>query len=139
MRSVWLGSSLACLALLLASSFVVAHEGHLHTTLGAVARVEKAQLDVKDADGKTVTFVLTEKTALRRGETSISVSDLKVGERVAVEFEESGQATTAVKVRVGAAQQTTLYVCPMHAELVSDKAGKCPKCGMMLEPKAKKP
>lgn len=24
------------------------------------------------------------------------------------------------------------YTCPMHAEVVSDKPGKCPKCGMAL-------
>lgn len=28
-----------------------------------------------------------------------------------------------------------LYTCPMHPEVVSDKPGKCPKCGMNLEPK----
>ncbi len=24
------------------------------------------------------------------------------------------------------------YTCPMHPEVMSDKAGKCPKCGMDL-------
>lgn len=31
-----------------------------------------------------------------------------------------------------------LYTCPMHPEVVSDKQGRCPKCGMKLEPKKKK-
>ncbi|MBO9199609.1 MULTISPECIES: heavy metal-binding domain-containing protein [Niastella] len=26
-----------------------------------------------------------------------------------------------------------MYVCPMHPEVVSDKPGKCPKCGMQLK------
>ena len=26
------------------------------------------------------------------------------------------------------------YVCPMHPEVVSDRPGACPKCGMALEP-----
>ncbi len=35
------------------------------------------------------------------------------------------------------AEETT-YTCPMHPEVKSDKPGKCPKCGMNLEP-AEKP
>lgn len=26
----------------------------------------------------------------------------------------------------------TIYTCPMHPEVISEKAGKCPKCGMEL-------
>jgi hypothetical protein len=130
---------LASLALLLPSSFVSAHEGHAHTALGTVTRVEKAQLEVKDADGKAVSFALTDKTVFRSGEKAILPADLKVGERVAVEFEDGPSVKTAVRVRVGAAQQAAVYTCPMHPEVVSDKPGKCPKCGMTLEPKAKKP
>ena len=29
---------------------------------------------------------------------------------------------------------TAQYTCPMHPEVISDKAGKCPKCGMFLVP-----
>jgi Heavy metal binding domain len=27
---------------------------------------------------------------------------------------------------------TKIYTCPMHAEVLSDKPGECPKCGMDL-------
>ncbi len=30
----------------------------------------------------------------------------------------------------------TEYTCPMHPEVVSDKSGKCPQCGMDLEVKS---
>lgn len=30
------------------------------------------------------------------------------------------------------AKTKTIYTCSMHAEIVSDKEGKCPKCGMKL-------
>jgi hypothetical protein len=29
----------------------------------------------------------------------------------------------------------TIYTCPMHPEVTSDKPGQCPKCGMNLVPK----
>lgn len=32
-----------------------------------------------------------------------------------------------------------LYTCPMHAEVVQDKPGKCDKCGMALVVKEDKP
>lgn len=36
--------------------------------------------------------------------------------------------------------KTTKYTCTMHQEIVADKPGKCPKCGMTLvKMKAKKP
>src|SRR5262245_61074210 len=32
------------------------------------------------------------------------------------------------------APQGTRYTCPMHPEVISDRPGACPKCGMALEP-----
>jgi YHS domain-containing protein len=40
-----------------------------------------------------------------------------------------GPAAGAAKAPAAAAQQ---YTCPMHPEVVQDKPGKCPKCGMDL-------
>jgi hypothetical protein len=37
------------------------------------------------------------------------------------------------------ATQAATYTCPMHPEVISDKAGKCPKCGMELVKKAEPP
>lgn len=31
-----------------------------------------------------------------------------------------------------AKQKTMQYTCPMHTEVVSDKPGNCPKCGMTM-------
>lgn len=43
-------------------------------------------------------------------------------------------------VQTGATTSTAdagpvVYVCPMHAEISSDRPGSCPKCGMMMVPK----
>ncbi|MDP4267407.1 MAG: heavy metal-binding domain-containing protein [Bacteroidota bacterium] len=35
-------------------------------------------------------------------------------------------------------EQKTEYICPMHPEVISDKPGKCPKCGMELIKKENK-
>ncbi len=56
-----------------------------------------------------------------------------------------GVATSFIIVAQQAAAQgkegATQYTCPMHSEVVSDKPGICPKCGMDLisVPKAQKP
>ena len=38
----------------------------------------------------------------------------------------------------GHEQQAAIYTCPMHPEVISDKPGKCPQCGMDLELKSEK-
>ncbi len=42
-------------------------------------------------------------------------------------------SSSAGKPAAGAAK--TVYVCPMHPEVVSDTPGVCPKCNMKLDPK----
>ena len=32
----------------------------------------------------------------------------------------------------GSKTPAVVYTCPMHPEVISDKPGKCPKCGMTL-------
>src|SRR5438128_8321538 len=35
----------------------------------------------------------------------------------------------------GSSAPSLSYTCPMHPEVVSDRPGACPKCGMALEPR----
>src|SRR5262249_22589754 len=39
----------------------------------------------------------------------------------------------------GTAAGEVIYTCPMHPEVVSDRPGSCPKCGMALEPRTALP
>ena len=43
-------------------------------------------------------------------------------------FQVYGQTTQQEPAK----KQTIKYTCPMHAEVVQDLPGKCPKCGMAL-------
>lgn len=114
---------------------LAAHEGHTHTTLGTVEQVEKDRLDVKDTDGKAVSFALTAETKVLRGKEPAEIDSLKKGERVAVESEEKDGTLFAVTVRVGGSSIAQVYVCPMHPDVISNEPGRCPKCKMFLEPK----
>lgn len=42
------------------------------------------------------------------------------------------QDSTAKKAGTTAQQSKEHYTCSMHANVVTDKPGKCPKCGMAL-------
>lgn len=45
-----------------------------------------------------------------------------------------GNSTTEKTVEQNNQNPTgTVYTCPMHPEVKSDKPGQCPKCGMDLE------
>lgn len=45
---------------------------------------------------------------------------------------QSSTPSTSSEQTTNAASQTVQYTCPMHPEVVQDKPGKCPKCGMDL-------
>lgn len=128
-----------CLVVLGVPALAGAHEGHKHRVMGTIERVEKDRLDVKDTEGKTVQLVVTDETVVQRGEKPVAGTELKVGERVVAEFEQTGSTQTAQSIRVAApaARAQTPYSCPMHPEVQADKPGRCPKCGMNLELKAK--
>jgi translation initiation factor IF-1 len=85
-----------------------AHPGHTHKTMGVVETVHENHLQVKDTQGKSVTFTLDDKTRVRRGKTILKAADIKVGDRVVVVTTETkgkdGKAIVSVtEVQVGTA------------------------------------
>jgi hypothetical protein len=47
-------------------------------------------------------------------------------------FSSCGQSSPKDKAVTEKAVAKVQYTCPMHAEVVTDKPGDCPKCGMTL-------
>lgn len=43
-----------------------------------------------------------------------------------------GRGSSKVNNPIETKAEKVLYTCEMHPEVISDKSGKCPKCGMEL-------
>jgi hypothetical protein len=104
---------------------------------GVITRVDTRHLTLKSERGQSMDFALGPGEVCLRGETTLAKCDAQPGEHATVAFARSGAKSAAIRVKLPAKASTvaTVYVCPMHPEVVADKPGKCPKCGMALEPR----
>lgn len=116
---------------------LMAHEGHEHRVMGTVTKAEKSRIEVQTTEGKTVGILLDHDTKYYREQTPAGAEDVKVGTRVVITtIEKQNGMILAKKVSLGTSpSKAEAYTCPMHPEIVRDKPGKCPKCGMDLKPK----
>jgi hypothetical protein len=64
--------------------------------------------------------------AMPHGMSNMSMPSTQPGAAAALSAPREAAATQP------ATTQTVLYTCVMHPEVMSDKPGKCPKCGMTL-------
>ena len=78
-----------------------AHPGHEHKVLGTVTAVDGSHIDIKTKDGKTVSVQLDAETKYMNGKTAAVVSDVKVGQRVAVTYVEKNEKDVATEVLLG--------------------------------------
>ena len=104
--------ALLVVGVLALSSVVAAHPGHAHKVMGVVSTIHENHLVVKDAKDKETTFTLDAKTKITRGRTALRSSEIKVGDRVVVTYDETkdkdGKTIASVKtVQVGVPSTTT--------------------------------
>ncbi len=94
---------LAVLAILMTVAFpvVLAHEGHAHHVMGTVNKIVPDWLEVKDTSGNLVSCKLTSETKYRRGDSPVTVSEIKVGDRVMIEAELKAGTLMAKVVHLG--------------------------------------
>jgi hypothetical protein len=93
--------STALVAIVALPIVALAHGGHVHKVMGTVTANENNQLSVRTQDGKTVTIVLNDKTAVLRGKTKLDLTALKAGERVVVDTGDGRAPVTAREVKLG--------------------------------------
>ncbi|MBV8326483.1 MAG: multicopper oxidase domain-containing protein [Chryseobacterium sp.] len=84
---------------------------------------------------KTLTRSKPEETKINQTRTDRKV-EIKNKTKDVKKTEKIKSVTMAPKpvspISLAVSQSQTIYSCPMHPEVVSDKQGKCPKCGMDL-------
>lgn len=115
-----------------------AHDEDEHSKMtkitGKVESVKGAQVSVVPADGKPVAVRLTAKTKYVNAKGAATQADLKAGVRVRVTVMKNEQGLSAEEVLLD--PPAAVYTCSMHPEIERSEPGKCPKCGMFLEPKS---
>ena len=98
--------------LIAAPIVVLAHEGHVHKTMGTVTTIHENHVEVKDVKGVVTMHELNAKTKIRRGRAVLKIADIKVGDRVVVSTLESKDKATGkvvknvTEVQVGAVAAT---------------------------------
>lgn len=96
------------LSLALCATLVLAHGGLEHV-MGTITKVSDSSVTVATTAGKTVEVMLDTKTTFARGSQAIQRTDLKVGDRVVIHAEKSGDKFTAHTVEIGTAGKTAQH------------------------------
>lgn len=102
MRKWTIGLVMLAMALAV-PAIAVAHKGHDHKVMGTVSSIAGSNLMVKTTDGKTMTVMLDAKTKITRGKATVTVSELKVGDRVVATGPGEKETVTAKTLQIGTA------------------------------------
>ena len=91
-------------AVMIAPRVAGAHEGHEHTVMGNITKVDGMNLMVKGTDGKEVMVMMDAKTKITQGKAAVDAKTLKVGDRVVAAGPEQQSMIMAETVKVGEVQ-----------------------------------
>jgi hypothetical protein len=94
-------------AVVIAPRIAGAHEGHEHTVMGNITKVDGMNLMVKGADGKEVMVMMDAKTKITQGKAAVEAKTLKVGDRVVAKGAEEHAMIMATSVQLGTASPAT--------------------------------
>ena len=108
-----------------------ADKGSMQMAHGGCAMLTGTAVAVDKRDGSIT--VKVKPAAAGADVTQKALNQVKVGDTLSMGMM-LGKDGKPAAANTGATVQTAKYACPMHPEVTSDKPGKCPKCGMDLEP-----
>ena len=77
-----------------------AHNGMVHV-MGTVTAMTDTSISVKAMDGKIQTVALTSGTKYLRGETSVTIKEIKVGDHIVIHATGKPDHLAAAEVKVG--------------------------------------
>lgn len=98
----------------------------LSSILVVLGACDRASVDASPPPGPSASVAAPPASAASAPATTASASASATKAAPPVAKAKPGRVKTAPK---------TVYVCPMHPEVVSDVPGLCPKCNMKLDPK----
>jgi Domain of unknown function (DUF5666) len=94
-------SAIATLILILASAIGYAHNGIEHV-LGTITAITDSSITVDTLKRTSITVAIDPATKFTRGDAQVSLKDVKVGDRVAIDAKESGdKKLVGVTVKLG--------------------------------------
>ena len=102
MRMRWLTTTVAALALTLATSAALAHEGHVHKVMGTVMASDANRFQLKTPSGEVLSIAVNGKTAVTRAGKKASVTDVQKGIRVVVDIGNGEDPLVARGIQLGA-------------------------------------
>ncbi len=127
--------ALAAVAATYLASAVHAEQEQATTTAPAAASTEPAkQHDDCAKKGRTASHKCAHGSAVKGSEHTDTIGHATATQSAGAS-EPAAKATPAAPATSSKPAASVTYVCPMHPEVTSDKKGRCPKCGMFLEPK----